>query len=638
MQRKNLRSIKTKLLLLLGLSATIAISISSIAIFIYTYVAYEEQAKSSLFNTASILSKNLSASVEFDDTQSANTLLNTLQANKSIEGAFVFNKQKRLFATYIRNKENSSQQLREIKKIYNKQKEKHPFTSINKKYVFANVAIISDGEYLGNLSLISNTNALYHTIYRQLIISILAFFFALLIVILLALKLQKNFTHPILTLKKEMNNIMNHGHFSPLANNNDDEFYTLFNGFNSMMHQITQQTSELEEQKKFVQSVLDAQQQLIVITDSSGMIDANNAFFTFFHVNSVEDFKEKYNAHCICDRFDKNASSEYLKKVTNKIYWTDYVLAHTQHTQKVKIIQDNSEYIFSVSVANITKNSTKLAVFVDITEMEKTKLELEVTNKHTKDSIEYASLIQGALLPDNNKFRNYFSDYFAIWHPKDTIGGDIYLFEDLRNEDECLLMVIDCTGHGVPGAFVTMLVKAIERQITAKIINSDEKVSPANILSIFNKSMKHLLKQEDVTSISNAGFDGAILYYNKKENIIRYAGAEIPLFYIEDEEIKVIKGDRYSVGYKKCDINYKYKEHTIKLKKGMQFYISTDGYFDQNGGSKGFPFGKKRFKEIIKEYHNESMPDQQEVFLGRLSEYQDEEETNDDITLIGFKI
>ena len=515
MQRKKLRSIKTKLLVLLGSSAAIAVTISSIAIFIHTFVEYQEQAKSSLFNTANILSKNLSASMEFDDKQSATILLNTLQANKNIEGAFVFTKDKQLFVKYIENKDSSSQLLKEIEQNYNKHTKKDSFTSITKKYVFANVAIFSGEDYLGNLSLVRNTNALYNTIYKQLIVSVLSFLFSLTIVIVLALKLQKKFTSPILMLEEKMNDIANNRPFSTLVNENDDEFYTLFEGFNSTMQQITQQTQELE----------------------------------------------------------------------------------------------------------------------------KTKQSIEYIHKHTRESIEYASLIQGALLPDNNIFRDYFKEFFVIWHPKDTVGGDIYFFEELRHEDECLLMAIDCTGHGVPGAFVTMLVKAIESQIISHIMHHDEEiVSPATILSIFNTNMKHLLKQEDADSISNAGFDGAVLYYNKKENIIRFAGAETPLYYTEDDEIKIIKGDRYSVGYKKCDTNHKYKEHTVETKDGMEFYISTDGYFDQNGGTKGFPFGKKRFKEIIKEYHKESMANQQEVFLGIMMEYQDEEETNDDKTVIGLRI
>jgi len=265
---------------------------------------------------------------------------------------------------------------------------------------------------------------------------------------------------------------------------------------------------------------------------------------------------------------------------------------------------------------------------------------IEEIHKHTRESIEYASLIQHTLIPSNDVFRGYFSDYLTIWHPKDIVGGDVYLFEELRgNKNECLLMVIDCTGHGVPGAFVTMLVKAIERQVIAKINNdSTIDVSAAWILAYFNRTMKKLLRQEDETSISNAGFDGAILYYNKRDKIIKFAGAETTLFYVENNELKTIKGDRHSVGYKKSDMNYNFKEYVINAKDGMKFYISTDGYLDQNGGEKGFPFGKKRFSEIISEFHHESFADQQEIFLDSLHEYQKNQDRNDDVTVIGIKI
>ena len=200
-------------------------------------------------------------------------------------------------------------------------------------------------------------------------------------------------------------------------------------------------------------------------------------------------------------------------------------------------------------------------------------------------------------------------------------------------------MVIDCTGHGVPGAFVTMLVKAIERQVNTSILTTKDPVSPAGILSVFNKTMKHLLKQDDENSISNAGFDGGILYYNKKESIIKFAGAQTPLFYIdENRELQTIKGCRHSVGYKKSDASFRFEDHVIEAKKGMQFYLTTDGYLDQNGGSKGFPFGKKRFIKLIEENYTESFADQQEIFLDSLQQYQGDEERNDDVTLVGIKI
>jgi serine phosphatase RsbU (regulator of sigma subunit) len=270
------------------------------------------------------------------------------------------------------------------------------------------------------------------------------------------------------------------------------------------------------------------------------------------------------------------------------------------------------------------------------------KKELEKINKQIKDSINYAAIIQSSLLPDNITFEEFFTDSFTFWRPKDIVGGDIYLFEKVR-EDESILMFIDCTGHGIPGAFVTMLVKAVERQIISEIkSNPDMEISPAWMMGYFNKSIKKLLNQESKDSLSNAGWDGGIIYYNKKTDTIKFAGAETTLFYLDtDENIQKVKGNRYSVGYKTCSKDYEYKEETIKVEKGMKFYCTTDGYLDQNGGEKDFPFGKKRFSNIIKEYNSYSMADQKEIFLMELESYKQalkNNEQNDDITLIGFTI
>jgi len=408
----------------------------------------------------------------------------------------------------------------------------------------------------------------------------------------------------------------------------------------NLEQEVKSQTQKFKEQTEFVQTLLDSQEQLIITTDGVSLKSVNETFLDFFAIDSIDEFQEEYGTSCICETFNNNTPENYLKPHMEHQVWIDHILLQPfGTTNKVMITLHDRDFIFSVSAAKLPgEGGLKSAVFTNITEIEHAKQEVEIIHKNIKDSIEYASLIQGALIPENKTFQDYFQDYFTIWHPKDTVGGDIYLFEKLRSEDECLLMVIDCTGHGVPGAFVTMLVKAIERQIVAKIKHSDEVVSPANLLSVFNRSMKHLLKQEDKESVSNAGFDGSIIYYNKKDKILKFAGAETPLFYIKDNELKMIKGSRYSVGYKKCKVDYQYQEHIINVEKGMQFYLTTDGYLDQNGGEKGFPFSKKRFKNIINKYHKETMADQQEVLLNELDQYQDEYETNDDITVIGIKI
>ncbi len=276
-------------------------------------------------------------------------------------------------------------------------------------------------------------------------------------------------------------------------------------------------------------------------------------------------------------------------------------------------------------------------------DLEETKKEVEAIHKHTRDSIEYASLIQGALIPKTNLLEPFFKDYFVTWTPKDTVGGDIWLFNELRDKDECLLFFIDCTGHGVPGAFVTMIVKSIEREIVAKLKKHPEfDISPAIIMGYFNRTMKTLLRQETKDSLSNAGFDGGIIYYNRKTQILKFAGAETPLFYtMPDGEFKTVKGNRYSVGYKKCDMDYKYKETIINVQEGMKFYCTTDGYLDQNGGEKGFPFGKKRFGNIIKNNLDSSMADLQSLFMLEMMDWESQipnNDRNDDMTLICFEI
>ncbi len=276
--------------------------------------------------------------------------------------------------------------------------------------------------------------------------------------------------------------------------------------------------------------------------------------------------------------------------------------------------------------------------------VEEANKDLAATLKHTRESIEYAALIQSSLIPDNKLFRKYFQEYFVLWHPKDTVGGDIYLFNELRDDNECLIFCIDCTGHGVPGAFVTMLVKAVEAQLMAYIFNNpDMEISTAWVMGFFNNTLKKLLKQEDASGISNVGWDGSVFYYNKKEKLIKFSGAESPFFYRKpDGEIVTVKGTRKSVGYKQCPMDYEYKETIIEnVEEGTKVFLTTDGYLDQNGGPKDFPFGKKKFTQIIEDYGEETMADLQEMFMYEMAEWEEQIENNDrndDMTVIGFTI
>lgn len=274
---------------------------------------------------------------------------------------------------------------------------------------------------------------------------------------------------------------------------------------------------------------------------------------------------------------------------------------------------------------------------MDITEKKEAEEQIRASNKKVRDSINYASLIQRAILPDSQKIAQFFGSYFTIWQPKDVVGGDIYFFDSLRSHKEALLTVIDCTGHGVPGAFMTMLVKAIEKNILTELIKSDLDIHPAEILQIFNRTIKTMLKQENSSSNAhNAGFDGGVIYIDKQRDLLRYAGAQTPFFYFEDGELKSIKGDKKGVGYTNTDMNFAFVEHEIRYSKIESAILCTDGYIDQNGGKSGFPFGKKRFTEILKTNRAKEQKHIKEELEKELALWRGESEINDDITIFGF--
>jgi len=267
------------------------------------------------------------------------------------------------------------------------------------------------------------------------------------------------------------------------------------------------------------------------------------------------------------------------------------------------------------------------------TVLERTE-ELQNAHDNIQKNIQYASLIQHAILPKEEEFQNFFKAHFVLWEPKDIVGGDIYFFHQ-KNTHEAFLFLVDCTGHGVSGAFVTMLVKALEEQLLSEHTNIP--LSPSAALASMNRLMKKILRQKKMDS--DVGLDAAVVHIDKADHILTFAGANIPLFYGKSKDgIAMVKPDRYSVGYTHCKDTYQYKEHKITLEDGIRFYLTSDGFIDQNGGEKGFPLGKKRFMQMIGRYNKLPLAQQKSRFQEELLRYQGKEVRNDDIVFIGFEV
>lgn len=266
---------------------------------------------------------------------------------------------------------------------------------------------------------------------------------------------------------------------------------------------------------------------------------------------------------------------------------------------------------------------------------ERTK-ELQEATRVISKSIDFAAIIQKTFSFKQEDLKHFFADYFVILKQKNVVGGDIVIFEKI-NENECLLMVIDCTGHGVPGAFVTMIVKTLSRQIIGEIRSQKKDVSTSNILQKFNYEIKHLLNQTDRNANSNVGFDGQILYYNRAKNNLKFSSARSDLI-IYNKKFTRIRGDRHSVGYRDSDINFTFKEFTIPVEPDTIIYVYSDGITDQLGGPKEIPFGFTRTREILENCKEFDMHEQKKQILQKMNEYRKEHEQNDDIAFVGLKI
>ena len=204
-------------------------------------------------------------------------------------------------------------------------------------------------------------------------------------------------------------------------------------------------------------------------------------------------------------------------------------------------------------------------------------------------SIQYAKIIQSSLLPNMALVKTYLPNSFFIWEPKAIVGGDMIYAEAF--EDTLILAVIDCTGHGVPGAFMTMVASTSLRRITRDEGCRD----PADILKRLNFLVKTSLQQDTEHAKSDDGLEAAICWFKPKENLLLFAGAKLPLYHIHYDQLMIINGDKQNLGYKKSKLDFTFTTQTIKIEEGMSFYMLTDGFVDQLGGVKRFPFGKKTF-------------------------------------------
>jgi len=282
--------------------------------------------------------------------------------------------------------------------------------------------------------------------------------------------------------------------------------------------------------------------------------------------------------------------------------------------------------------------ATALVAVLVISYRKKTKDNKKINqqNKNIKGSINYAKRIQEAMLPKAEQYPQGFQNSFILFMPRDTVSGDFYWISDLKqgsqHEGDVAFAAVDCTGHGVPGAFMSMIgINALSGLVSRGITQTDR------LLESLDQEIRTALQQE--VSGNNDGMDVGLCIYRQKEKMLEFSGAKNPLLYIQNNELFKIKGDTHSVGgRKKFNHPFSFKKHQIKVDKPTVLYLFSDGYKDQFGGKDNTKFLNKKLNKLLLEIHALPMHEQMSILEITVNEWKGAREQTDDILVMGLKL
>lgn len=311
-----------------------------------------------------------------------------------------------------------------------------------------------------------------------------------------------------------------------------------------------------------------------------------------------------------------------------------FILASIYYLYRLKIKRielQKAELEKLVQLRTVEVVNQKEEILAQRDEIEKQRDKVINQKKEITDSIVYAERIQTAILPPHELISKSLPQYFVLYKPRDIVSGDFYWLKEIG--DFIILAVADCTGHGVPGAFMSMLGVSFLNEI----VRRKEIIQPNQALNVMRDEVKLALRQSGKEDEADDGINMAILSINFNNMEIQYAGAFNSIIIIRKGEINEIKGDKMPIG-----ISYKDKEsftnHVIQLQKDDLIYLSSDGYIDQFGGPDDRRFTSRRFRELLLEIHKNPIYMQKEIIQKKLNAWKGDRDQIDDILVFGFKI
>jgi len=263
-------------------------------------------------------------------------------------------------------------------------------------------------------------------------------------------------------------------------------------------------------------------------------------------------------------------------------------------------------------------------------ELKITKRLVDDQHKSITDSINYASRIQDAIIPKSSDLKNKFKDAFIYYEAKSTVSGDFpWLFQ---NDKFTYIAAVDCTGHGVPGAMMSLIGHLLLNDLAKQ-----EAIDSSNLLTDLHWGIVKTLKQADEGKQTADGMDIALCRIHKSTNEIQFSGAHRPLLHVSDGQLTVYQGDKFPIGGNQYKGKNSFTNHTIKIKENDTVYFFSDGLTDQFGGSEGQKFGAKRVRETLLENAHLGMEEQHDKIRTAFNAWKGDGKQIDDLLLIGIK-
>jgi PAS domain S-box-containing protein len=377
---------------------------------------------------------------------------------------------------------------------------------------------------------------------------------------------------------------------------------------------------------------------------------SENSLDMIMRLSTVGQF---FYANPVVDTYTGIDPKELINKTLNEVNFTESLFNYLKETiEKIKvnpsktaseitmpvkyensIVQDRIMSFAAIPEFNENELETILFVGHDITEAKQIEQEIQDKNRKIEDSINYAQRIQSSILPDNRVIQEFIPKSFIYYRPRDVVSGDFPWY--FKKGDDLYIAVVDCTGHGVPGALLSF----IGYFLLNNIVDHDTEHTASSILDSLHYSVRKTLKQEDNEAEARDGMDIAFCKINYQKKELQFSGAHRPLYLLRNGELEEYKGDRKAIGgipHKK-KLENDFTNYKIEFKRGDKAFFFSDGLSDQLGGPEITKYTPKRVRDNIVENKHLTMEEFNSFFAEDFKKWMGENRQIDDVLLIGIE-